>query len=155
VRTGHRAGHPRIGLLEAAEPVDTSWNNRPRAAEGSQRALKNTAIAAVHTSAPDGLDHLGIVHVSGIPHPLPSGGLSPARGLEGSVTRASGPGNSLLRFHAQYSQHKGTLVRSAASLKVGADLTAGFRAPHAKAMSRYGLGGHPKPAINRHLKTGN
>ena len=62
VRTGHRPRHPRIGLLEAAEPVDTSWNHRPGATDGSQGALKNTETAVVHSAAPDGLDHVRIVH---------------------------------------------------------------------------------------------
>ena len=55
MRTGHRARHPRVRLLEAAEPVDSTGDDGVGGADGCHRALQLADGVRVSVPAPNDL----------------------------------------------------------------------------------------------------
>jgi hypothetical protein len=51
VRTGHRARHPRVGLLEAREAIDTARHKRTRSTEGGKCTLELADTCSVKSPA--------------------------------------------------------------------------------------------------------
>ena len=62
MRTGHRARHPRVGLLEAAEAVHTAGHNSAGRPHGGERLLQGAWASTIDSTMANDFDHKAIVH---------------------------------------------------------------------------------------------
>jgi hypothetical protein len=66
VRTGHHACHPRVSLLETAEPVHPARHQRTGPTHRRQRALQRGRVVPVGASVANRLDHQLMIAAGGL-----------------------------------------------------------------------------------------